>query len=290
MSDNDTAVDTGDADVAAVETEAKALGWSPKENWRGSEADWVDAQTFVERGRQVMPLLKKNNERLTGKLTETEQQLHAQANELKAVKATLKLLEEHREADVEAQVKDRITKLRGSIAEASRDGDHERVADLTDQLAEERARGAVAAAAKTDVEEESSTTSAVQLPPDIKNWYAENPVYLTDIKRRALGSAIAMELRRNGETAQGAPFLELVKREVEESLNPTPTGGKVAGGNGGGSRIDTPASGGKSYRDLPKEAKEQCQKYETRFVGADKRFKTSAEWQADYAKNYFAQE
>lgn len=289
MSDTQTV----DNQPSAVETEAKALGWAPKEQWRGNEADWVDAETFVERGRQVMPLLKKNNERLTGKLTATEQQLQAQANQLRALQATLKSLEEHREADVEAQVQERIAKLRGDIAVASRDGDHERVAELTDNLAEERAKIAVAGATKTasagdDAGEQS--TQQQQLPPEVTAWYTENAIYLTDVKRRALGTAVALELRKNGDTSQGAEFLDKVKAEVEQTLNPSGTVGKVSGGNGGGGRTDSPAAGGKSYRDLPKEAKEQCDKYAKRFVGPDKRFKTDADWQADYAKNYFAQE
>lgn len=291
MSDNQNVAD-GAADTATVETEAKALGWAPKENWRGNEADWVDAETFVERGRQVMPLLKKNNERLTGKLTETEQQLAATTAQMKAMQATLKALEEHREADVEAQVKERITKLRGAIATASSEGDHEAVADLTDKLAEERATIAVAAAAKTAAAEDENTTTTTQqkLPQELTDWYTQNPLYMTDVKRRALGSAIALELRKAGETVQGAAFLDLVKAEVEQTLNPSSASSKVSGGNGGGGRQEPTGGGGKTYRDLPKDAKDQCAKYAPRFVGADKRFKTEAEWQADYAKNYFAQE
>lgn len=293
MSDNQTVenADTGTPDIAAIETEAKALGWSPKENWRGNEADWVDAETFVERGRQVMPLLKKNNERLTGKLTETEQRLEATTAQMKAMQATLKALEEHREADIEAQVQERITKLRGDIAEASRDGDHSRVAELTDELATERASLAVAAAGKEDKGDDTTVDNQPQkLPPEITNWYSENAVYVTDVRRRALGTAIAMELRQQGDMSTGVVFLEKVKEQVEAALNPSSTTSKVSGGNGGSSRQEPAAGGAKTYRDLPKDAKDQCAKYAPRFVGPTKRFKTEAEWQADYAKNYFAQE
>lgn len=296
MSDTQTVenADTLDVDVAAIETEAKALGWSPKENWRGNEADWVDAQTFVERGRQVMPLLKKNNERLTSKLTETEQALASTTAQMKAMQATLKALEEHREADINAQVEERINKLRGDIADASRDGDHARVAELTDELATQRATLAVAAAGKkgedSGTDDNNSGQQTQQLSPEITQWYADNSIYVTDIKRRALGTAVAMELRKNGDTSTGAVFLEKVKEEVERTLNPASTTSKVSGGNGGSGRQEPAAGGGKSYRDLPKDAKDQCAKYAPRFVGPNKRFKTEAEWQADYAKNYFAQE
>src|SRR3990167_11082395 len=55
----------------AVETEARSMGWVPKEEFRGPESQWRDAEEFVERGHNVLPivnsLLKKEREK-TSKL------------------------------------------------------------------------------------------------------------------------------------------------------------------------------------------------------------------------------
>ena len=55
--------------------EAESQGWVPKERYRGNEADWVDANTFVKRGREILPILRKNNENLVRDLNNTREQL-----------------------------------------------------------------------------------------------------------------------------------------------------------------------------------------------------------------------
>ena len=50
--------------------EASAQGWVAKDDYRGNEADWVDAETFVRRGKEIMPILRKNNEKLLKELKE----------------------------------------------------------------------------------------------------------------------------------------------------------------------------------------------------------------------------
>ena len=57
-------LDAADEVSPEILREAKTLGWVPKDQFRGSADDWVDASTFVERGKQVMPILNHNNERL----------------------------------------------------------------------------------------------------------------------------------------------------------------------------------------------------------------------------------
>ena len=58
-----------------TEQEARNLGWVPQEEFRGDPGKWVDAETFVERGHTIMPILKSNNKKL-------EEQLRSQAAEL----------------------------------------------------------------------------------------------------------------------------------------------------------------------------------------------------------------
>jgi len=53
-----------------LEREARVFGWVPKEEFRGSDTDWVDAEVFVKRGKEINPILRKNNELLLKKLDE----------------------------------------------------------------------------------------------------------------------------------------------------------------------------------------------------------------------------
>ena len=50
------------AEARDYESEARELGWVPKEDFRGDETRWTDAETFVKRGETQMPLLKKQVE------------------------------------------------------------------------------------------------------------------------------------------------------------------------------------------------------------------------------------
>lgn len=52
-----------------VVAEARQLGWVPQEEFRGDQSRWVDADSFVKRGHEVMPILKANNARLMGEVT-----------------------------------------------------------------------------------------------------------------------------------------------------------------------------------------------------------------------------
>jgi hypothetical protein len=51
--------------------EAREDGWRPKEEFNGREEDWIDAETFVRRGKEINPLLRKNNEKLKRELDES---------------------------------------------------------------------------------------------------------------------------------------------------------------------------------------------------------------------------
>jgi hypothetical protein len=46
------------------DAEAREHGWRPKDEFPGDAAKWVDAETFMKRADEVMPLLKAQNARL----------------------------------------------------------------------------------------------------------------------------------------------------------------------------------------------------------------------------------
>ena len=51
-----------------IEQKAKAMGWSPQEEFRGDPDKWIDAAKFVARGENIMPILKENLDRALEKL------------------------------------------------------------------------------------------------------------------------------------------------------------------------------------------------------------------------------
>src|SRR6266436_2695776 len=110
-SDVDQNVDDGqDANLQALEEEASRDGWVPKDEFHGAESDWVDAATFVERGKAINPILRKNNERLM-------KEINKQKAEIEELRLTTKEFGEEFQkmtanaykravADVKQQIKD----------------------------------------------------------------------------------------------------------------------------------------------------------------------------------------
>lgn len=54
------------------ETEARSHGWTDAEAFKGDPERWVDAETFVKRADEVLPLLKKRDEANRRKIADLE--------------------------------------------------------------------------------------------------------------------------------------------------------------------------------------------------------------------------
>jgi hypothetical protein len=89
------------------EAEAKEHGWSPKEDFKGDTARWVDAETFMKRADEMMPLLKATNARLKRDLDSIKKDLrrattHFEGAEKRAYERALADLEKRHTQAVEA--------------------------------------------------------------------------------------------------------------------------------------------------------------------------------------------
>lgn len=62
--------DTAVQDARDYETEARAQGWVPEAEWKGERkpAQFLDAETFVKRGEEITPFIKRENQRLKDEL------------------------------------------------------------------------------------------------------------------------------------------------------------------------------------------------------------------------------
>ena len=52
------------ADEINYEEKALEMGWVPQDKWTGDPDKWTDARSYVERGEQILPILRANNRRL----------------------------------------------------------------------------------------------------------------------------------------------------------------------------------------------------------------------------------
>lgn len=278
---------------AEVLQEAKMLGWVDKEQFRGRPEDWVPADEFVERGKHVLPILKANNERLMNELRGRDGRLMQMSEQLKIQGAALKAMEDAQAEDTEAERVATIAELEDEIAQASSDGDFKRVASATTKLTKLQAEAIVQERLKggdPNARQGGGNGGVNPQHVEVLSWFDTHPTFKQG-RKLALMNAIADEMRQAGDTRTGLPFLDAVGMKVDEALGGSPGGGssRVSGGNGGSGRGGSGEGGGvsKSYADLPKDAKEACDKFSKRMVGPGKKYQTVEAWRKSYTAKYF---
>lgn len=273
--------------AAAPEVQAKAekMGWIPPSRFKGEPERFIDADAYIERGETVLPIVKEQNKRLQAELASVREQAAATAEALKAAQDAIEQIEERHTVATQKAVEQARAQVKAQLAAASEAGDHEGVAELTDQLTQ------LNAAEKEAPAKERTPAAAPQKfvpPPELKAWNDENPWFGTDRRKTALALGIAQELREGGESSTGKRFFDLVKAEMDATLggDKEPPTSKVEGARNG-SESDTRTTGKKGFASLPADAKAACDADGRQFVGPGKRYKTQAEWRARYAEIYF---
>lgn len=267
-----------------VEVAAREMGWRPKEEFRGDPEKWVEAEEFVRRGENFIPLLRKSNADLKGKLDTTVAEVGQLKTLLQASHEAIEALKEYQGAETKRQVERARKELMAQLKTARDDGDVEAEEQLREQLqaireAKEEIRAAPPAPAPAP---------AADAPhPDFEGWVADNPWFKTDHRRRALALGIADEIRADSKNAslQGRAFFDKVAEELETYLAGKPVS-KVDGGRPNGSGTSA-APRQRNFSDLPADAKEACERQAARLVGPGRAFKDMDAWRAHYAKIFF---
>lgn len=289
---------------AAPELEAKAreMGWVPREEFKGAEDKWIPADEFVDRGEHLLPILHATNKRLKGDVESLRGQVNEMTTALREARETMAALETYHDEDVKRKVEQARKNLKDELANASREGNHEAIAELTTQLTELNAEEK--ADAKRREEEEAARTANARRPqdytkdPNFISWKADNPWYGEDMVRTSIANTMSWKLRDPNYAGHvpnnivGRAYLDQVSSAVEKEIAKL-TGGRTAPNSkveGGGARDGGGGGGtkGKSYADLPADAKAACDSFEKELVGPSKTYKTRDEWRKKYAARHFS--
>lgn len=282
MSDQDT--------VGNVEGEAKALGWVPKEEFRGNPEKWVDADSFVERGKSIMPILRKNNEKLLSDVNQLRGELGTLKSALVASTEAIEALKSFHGEETKRQVAAARKELIAQLTKAREANDVEAEVKITGELHDLKV--AESAADRRGGDDDNDDDAAYRPSTDYttKDWYqawsSDNAWFGTDKRRTSLAIGIAEELRQSNPELRERAFLDRVVQEVEKMLggNSRRQGAdKVEGSRGGGNGGST----GKGYGDLPADAKAACDRQAGRLVGEGRAFKDIAAWRKYYTATYF---
>jgi hypothetical protein len=102
--DTDEQQSSGERDF---EAEARAQGWTDADTFKGDKARWVDAETFVKRSDEVMPLLKKQ-------LSHYRAELDQMKREIKRVRKSEQASYDNAYADLKAKMENAV--VTGNVA------------------------------------------------------------------------------------------------------------------------------------------------------------------------------
>lgn len=269
-----------------ISEEASLLGWVPKEQFRGDPDKWVEAEEFVERGKHILPILRKNNEKLLGEITILKGQVGTLSDAMKEATESMEALKVFHKESTEAQVAKARREILDRLKAAKTEQDVDAEVEVQAELSEFDAAGKVATKPAPKVE-----SAPEPLAPEVKAWMAENPWYGVDQERTGLAMGIANRLKAENTLLKGSAFLAEVKRVLEERWGALEDGSGASASKveGGGGRGGSSRSGGKDYASLPADARARCDADAKKFVGANKVYKTTKEWNAFFASQYFGE-
>ena len=246
--------------TSEVVQEASSQGWVPKERFRGNESDWVDADVFVKRGREIMPILRKNNENLMKDLNQTREQLkefREAADEFK------KFQKDNYERKVNEYEK-RIQDLKDNRAQAISEGDGQRVNALDDALDEAKEGFKEAKAAVKTAEKTPAAPAPTTIDPSLQVWIDKNDWFGQDRRMTAVANGIGESIRAEFPDLKGQPFLDKLDEVLSEEFPAkfgAKKGSRTSPVESGSGRQSRGSSNAQSYDNLPPDAKAACDKF-----------------------------
>lgn len=171
-------------EITAVQQTALSQGWKPKEEFEGDAAEWVDYPEFVRRGE------------LFGAIKESKK-------EVKELRKTLMELSEHHRKTLEAERKNVIEDLKKNKVEALREGEHEKVVEIDEQIAAAR---------------EVPTESVKNATPVFDKWVLDNPWYQEDKALRAFANGLVQELKEENPSIGIQEVFEKITAETKQQF------------------------------------------------------------------------
>jgi len=262
-----------------VRHEAESQGWVPKDRFRGNEQDWVDADTFVKRGREILPILRKNNENLMKDLNSTKEQLKEFRQAAEEFKTFQRDAYERKASDYEK----RIQEIKDSRAQAISDGDGQKVNALDDALDEAKENFKEAKQAVKDVistkEPEEAPTS---IDPNLQVWLDRNTWFGQDKRMTSMVNGIGESLRLEFPGLKGQPFLDKLDEVLQEEFPGKFGGAKKSPGSSrvesGSGRMSRSGGGSQSYDNLPADAKAACDRFVKQKLMTREQYVSDFDW------------
>lgn len=240
------------------ESEARAQGWRGQEDWKGDPEDFVDAKEFVKRGEAIMPILRKNNEKLLKELNEAKTAAEEARTVAKEFQKFQKENYERKAKELEEQVK----QLRQEKRTAINEGDGDRVVDIDDAIDAIREEQAETRKQMAEAEKEKPAPQQQTVDPEIQSWIERNDWFGKDRRLTRIANALGEAIREENPTITGRDFLDKLDEELAtygkgntKEVPPNPVEGRTT------TRPNNSFGKKRGYNDLPSDAKAACDRF-----------------------------
>lgn len=272
LSDQVEEVQTNDAgDNSAVETEAREMGWRPKEEFKGDPEKWRPADEFVQRGKEILPIVR----------SQLEKERKERADDRKAFDKRVARLEKTHATSLTRQRDQIVAEFEGKKREAVKLGDE----DSYDAAEKGKEKALKALDEQVEAKEEpveNFKLNAVE-QATFEIWHADNDWFQSDKDMTEFADAEFNRITKDKPGASMAKRLSELRKSVAEKFpakfddgdeKPSRRGSAVEGG----ARIPGGGQAGKLSAKLPAEARTAGLKY------VEQKLYANLE---DYAKVYF---
>jgi len=240
------------------EEEARLQGWVEKEDFRGDPVSWVDAETFVKKGREINPILRANNEQLKRSISNLERQNSNLIRELSDL----------RKQQVAINKRDfttTVNEIKSLRMQALRAGDEEKFLQLDNRL------DTLLNKRRELIGEEDVSTGEGNSPPqenydpEFMAWVEDNNWYGRDEFRTTAVNHVAEVMRERYPNLTGRKFLDAVlresKRRYPEDFGVRTTSSRNVIGDFGNPTTIVRHGNGRSERDLPEDARKAMSQF-----------------------------
>lgn len=272
---SDTEERTEEREVAPdVDEKARKMGWVPLDEWRGPEDKWRPAEEFVERGENIVPILKDRIEKLE---KDFETTVKTQKQELARVK------EESKKQALEQAQKEYQAKLDAlNQKELKAVEDQDTVGYL--KVKEER-----------DKLKPPEIPTQQEPTPVFKDWNSNNSWYAmpgeendhTDADMTVFANVIGSQIKAESPQLPEKEFLQRVAERVKKAFpqkfeNPNRDNASIADSS---THSESSGKKKKTWADVPAKDKKAFERAAKRVKAQGGELKKE-----DWMKDYFSEE
>jgi hypothetical protein len=226
------------AEPTESEAKARRQGWRPTDEYRGPEEKWVDADAFLKRSDEELPVMRER--------------LRKQDKDLAELKGTVTKFAEHH-ARVEKVAYERaMAEVKKQRREALAIGDADGFEAAEERIAELKEVKPAA----------TQKEAAADIAPEVQTWVQANPWFRSEPRLAKYAETVCGELQAEDPTRDLSDILKEVAKEVKQRFPEKFANAKRAAPPAvEGATTVSAGKGSKGFPNLPAAAKIACDKF-----------------------------